>query len=215
MPDSVSITSIKQGSVQGFLHQPSAAAHAGIVLTHGAGANSQSALLVAAAQAFCAAGFTVLRIDLPFRQRRPFGPPAPATAAQDRAGLEAALDFLKPTVSGPLYVGGHSYGGRQATMLAAEKPDAAAGLLALSYPLHPPAKPDQLRTAHFPALRTPTLFVHGAKDGFGSINELRSALALVPAHTELLTIAGAGHDLARGKLDWSEIMNRFQELVRQ
>jgi len=213
MPDSASITAINQGSVQGFQHQPAAPAHAGIVLTHGAGANSQSALLVAAAQAFCTVGFTVLRIDLPFRQRRPFGPPTPATAAQDRAGLQAALDFLKTSVSGPLYLGGHSYGGRQATMLGAEKPDVAAGLLALSYPLHPPAKPDQLRTAHLPELRTPTLFVQGTKDGFGSIEEMRVALALIPARTELLTIAGAGHDLARGKLDWSEVVKSLVELI--
>ena len=215
MPHSASITAVQQDSVQGFLHQPETTAHAGIVLTHGAGANSQSALLVAAAQAFCTAGFTVLRIDLPFRQRRPSGPPFPATAPQDRAGLQAALEFLKPTVSGPLYLGGHSYGGRQATMLAAEKPDVAAGLLALSYPLHPPAKLNQLRTAHLPSLRTPTLFVQGTKDGFGSIDEMRAALALIPARTELLTIAGAGHDLARGKLDWSEVVKAFVQLLRQ
>jgi uncharacterized protein len=215
MPDSASIIAIQQDTIQGFLHQPSGAAQAGLVLAHGAGANSQSALLVAAAQAFCLAGFTVLRIDLPFRQRRPSGPPFPATAAQDRAGLQEALEFLKPTVPGPLYLGGHSYGGRQATMLAAEVPKVAAGILALSYPLHPPTKPDQLRTAHFASLRTPTLFVQGTKDGFGSTDEMCSALALIPAHTELLSIAGAGHDLARGKLDWSEVVRRFQELVRR
>ncbi len=213
MPDSASITAIQQDSVRGFLHRPGAPAHAGLVLTHSAGANCQSALLVAAAQAFCTAGFSVLRIDLPFRWRRPSGPPLPAIAAQDRSGLEAALDFLKPMVSGPLYLGGHSYGGRQATMLAAEKPDVAAGLLALSYPLHPPAKPDQLRTAHFPALRTPALFVHGTKDSFGSIDEMRSALALIPARTELMAIAGAGHDLARGKLSWEEVVKGFIALV--
>jgi hypothetical protein len=214
MPDFASITPIQQDSIQGFLHHPPSAAHAGLVLTHGAGANAQSALLVAAAQAFCVAGFAVLRIDLPFRQRRPSGPPFPATAAQDRAGLEAALEFLKTSVSGPLYLGGHSYGGRQATMLAAEKPNMAAGLLALSYPLHPPAKPDQLRTSHFPALRTRTLFVHGTKDGFGSIDEMRLALALIPARTELLAIAGAGHDLARGRLNWDQVLNAFVELIR-
>ena len=215
MPHSAAITAIQQDSVQGFLHQPETTAHAGIVLTHGAGANSQSALLVAAAQAFCVAGFTVLRIDLPFRQRRPSGPPFPATAAQDRAGLQAALEFLKPKVSGPLYLGGHSYGGRQATMLAAEVPGVAAGLLALSYPLHPPTKPDQLRTAHLPALRTPTLFVQGTKDGFGSIEEMRSALALIPARTELLAITGAGHDLARGRLDWCEVVKSLVDLIEQ
>ncbi len=97
-------------------------------------------------------------------------------------------------------------------MLAAEHRRAAAGLLALSYPLHPPAKLDQLRTAHFPDLRTPTLFVHGSKDGFGKIEEMRAALALIPAHTELMTIAGAGHDLGRGKLNWNEVIKEFEAL---
>jgi uncharacterized protein len=213
MTDSASIRAIQNDSVHGFLHQPEAAAQGGLVLTHSAGSNCQSPLVVAAARAFCAAGFTVLRVDLPFRWRRPAGPPFPAQAAEDRAGLQAALDFLKPLVSGRLYLGGHSYGGRQATMLAAEKPDVAAGLLALSYPLHPPAKPNQQRTAHFPALRAPTLFVHGTKDGFGSLDEMRAALALIPARTELLAIAGGGHDLGRGKLNWDEVVTSFQGLV--
>jgi uncharacterized protein len=215
MSESAIVTAIQEGTVRGFLHQPATSTRAGLVITHGAGANCQAAILVAAAEVFCAAGCTVLRCDLPFRQRRPFGPPFPSTAAEDRAGLQAALDFLKTMTSGPLYLGGHSYGGRQATMLAAEHRRAAAGLLALSYPLHPPAKPDQLRTAHFPDLRTPTLFVHGSKDGFGTVEEMRTALALIPARAELMMIAGAGHDLGRGKLNWSEVVKAFEALVAQ
>jgi len=82
-------------------------------------------------------------------------------------------------------------------MLAAEEPALADALLLLSYPLHPPRKPDQLRTAHFAKLETPALFVHGTRDPFGSLDELKIALSLIPAATHLLEIEGAGHELGR------------------
>jgi predicted alpha/beta-hydrolase family hydrolase len=192
------------------LHEPKNANGAGLVLTHGAGGNCHAPLLVAVAEAFCAAGFYVLRYDLPFRQRRPFGPPSPATAASDRDGLREAVDSMRARVSGPVYLGGHSYGGRQATMLAAEEPELAAGLILLSYPLHPPKKPAQMRTAHFPALGTPATFVHGTRDDFGSIEEMRAALELIPAATSLVAIEGAGHDLNRGKFDIERLVVRPQ-----
>jgi uncharacterized protein len=80
-------------------------------------------------------------------------------------------------------------------MLAAAEPGLVDRLLLLSYPLHPPQRPSELRTGHFPGLETPTLFVHGRRDGFGSIDELVAALKLIRARTELLPIAGAGHEL--------------------
>ena len=86
-------------------------------------------------------------------------------------------------------------------MLAAEEPELVDGLLLLSYPLHPPRKPDQLRTQHFPNLHTPCLFVHGARDPFGSVDEIDRALQLIPAKKELVKVEGAGHDLGfKGKL---------------
>jgi hypothetical protein len=80
-------------------------------------------------------------------------------------------------------------------MLAAAEPGLVDRLLLLSYPLHPPQRPDELRTAHFPDLRTPALFVSGVRDGFGSVEEMTAALKLIPARTELCTITGAGHEL--------------------
>src|ERR1700733_7366494 len=177
----------------------------GLVLTHGAGTNSKAPLLLAVDEAFCAAGYQVMRIDMAFRQRRPFGPPSPATAAQDRESLREAVARMRGLVDGPVVLGGHSYGGRQATLLAAEAPDVADALLLLSYPLHPPDKPDKPRTAHFPALRTPSLFVHGAKDPFGTIEEIRAALETIPARKELLALDGLGHDLARGRFDLEQL----------
>ena len=80
-------------------------------------------------------------------------------------------------------------------MLAAGEPALVDRLLLLSYPLHPPQRPSELRTAHFPRLKIPALFVHGARDVFGSIDEMTAALTLIPAPTELLTVTGAGHEL--------------------
>lgn len=183
--------------VRGFLHTPDAAISkgGGLVLTHSAGSNCQAPLLVVLAEAFAGAGFAVLRCDLPFRQERPTGPPL-RTAVRDQAGLRAAVDAMRVAVQpGRMFLGGHSYGGRMASMLAAAEPGLVDALLLLSYPLHPPRQPQQLRTKHFAELETPALFVSGTHDGFGSVAELESAIALIPARTELLPVAGAGHEL--------------------
>jgi hypothetical protein len=195
------ITAIDSEAVRGFLHEPSNASGAGLVLTHGAGSDCTTPLLITVAAQFCEHGLTVLRCDLAFRRKRPKGPPSPATAAADRAGLRDAVAVLRARVSSKIYLGGHSYGGRQASMLAAEMPDIAAALLLLSYPLHPPDKPAQLRTQHFPQLRVPALFVSGTKDGFGTIAEIDAAIKAIPAATQLIAIEGAGHDLKRGRFD--------------
>jgi uncharacterized protein len=181
--------------VSGFLHRPVAPMGDGLVLAHGAGSNSKAPLLIALAEAFAAEGVTVLRCDLPYRQSRPYGPPRPGDAAHDREGLTNALAALRSLASGQMFLGGHSYGGRQSTMLCAEEPGFVEGLLLLSYPLHPPRKPEQLRIQHLPKLQTPALFVHGTRDPFGSPEEMESALRLIPAKTHLLKIEGAGHDL--------------------
>jgi predicted alpha/beta-hydrolase family hydrolase len=185
--------------VQGFLHRPASSGDDCLVLTHGAGSNSHSPLLVTLADAFCGAGITVLRCDLPFRQLRPHGPPPPGSAERDQQGLSAAVASMRRQSSGRMFLGGHSYGGRQGSMLAAGQPGLVDCLLLLSYPLHPPLRPSELRTAHFPKLQIPTLFVHGARDGFGSTDELAAALKLIPARTELLTVAAAGHELLTKK----------------
>jgi uncharacterized protein len=202
----VNVAPFADGAVRGFLHRPERADGRGLVLTHGAGGDCRAPLLSAAANAFQAVGVTVLRCDLAFRQKRGSGPPHPATAAADREGLREAVAALRKQVAGKIYLGGHSYGGRQASMLAAEEPEIAAALLLLSYPLHPPAKPEQLRTAHFATLRVPAVFVHGAADPFGSIDEMNAAIALIPAPTRLIPVAGAGHDLKRGRIDFAPVI---------
>jgi len=184
--------------VRGALHRVASQAADGLVLTHGAGGNKDAPLLVAVAEAFVARGVSVLRCDLPYRQARPRGAPSPAGAARDREGLRAALAVLRTKAAGRLFLGGHSYGGRQASMLLAEQPTLAHALLLQSYPLHPPGRPAALRTAHLPQLQVPTLFVHGITDPFATPAELESARALIPGRTHVLSIK-AGHDLGWSK----------------
>ena len=189
-----------ENGIQGFLHQPSAPGPDSMVLTHGAGANCQAPLLVSLARTFADAGITVLRCDLPFRQLRPHGPPPRGSADRDQEGLRRAVESMREIHPGRIFLAGHSYGGRQASMLSAKAPELVDRLLLLSYPLHPPQRPEQLRTEHFPALATPAFFVHGSRDEFATTSELTDAIHAIPAPTGLLDLPGAGHSLvSRGK----------------
>ncbi len=206
-------------AVRGFLHSPVSPNGDALILTHGAGSNCMAPLLVALGEAFAGHGYVVLRCDLRFRQERRTGPPFPGNAERDRAGLHNAVAGLRKTVTGRVFLGGHSYGGRQATILCAAEPELVSGLLLLSYPLHPPRKPEQLRIQHLPNLRTTSLFVHGTRDPFGSAEEMTSALRLIPAKTELVTAEGAGHDLGfKGKAQAKElpssIVAKFEEMFK-
>jgi uncharacterized protein len=198
--------------VRGVLHRVANGEDA-IVLAHGAGSDHRAAALVALAQAFAARGVTALRCDLPFRQARATGPPGRAGAARDRDGLASALAALAQFAPRRRLIGGFSYGGRQASMLVAEHPSIAAALLVLSYPLHPPGKPDQARTAHLSAIRVPTLFVHGSRDPFGTGAEIEAARALISAPTEVFEWSGAGHGLPADHGRMTQVAEAFLRLV--
>lgn len=202
-----SVIAFEKSDIRGFLHQPDRSCGRGMVLTHGAGSNCRAPLLVAVATAFCDAGVAVLRYDLPFRQRRPYGPPSPSSAAADREGLHRAVAALSEIVPGDVFLAGHSYGGRQASVLAADEPDVAASLLLLSYPLHPPDKPERLRTQHFPRLSIPAVFVHGTADPFGTIEELRTATATISGSVRVIPVEDAKHDLKRGQFELSTVVS--------
>jgi len=204
-------------AVQGFLHCPATPSGDGLVLTHGAGGNANMALLISLAETFAEAGFFVARCNLPFRQRRPHGPPSPASAAGDREGLRNAVHALRRFAPGRIFLGGQSYGGRQASILCADDPTLVSGLILLSYPLHPPGKPDQLRTAHLPKLQVPALFVEGTSDPFATIPEIEAAMKLIPAKHALLEVEDAGHDLGfkakSQKKDLpAQVLSAFQSL---
>jgi uncharacterized protein len=201
-------------AIRGFLHEPAIPNSNAVILTHGAGGNAQAPLLRALAETFANSGYTVFRCNLPYRQVRSFGPPGPGDAARDRAGLKNAVEQMRKQVpGGRVFLAGHSYGGRQSSMLCAEEPKLVPGLLLLSYPLHPPRRPEQQRTQHLPDLYTPTLFVQGTRDPFASIAELERALKMIPAKTKLLPMEGAGHDLGfKGKENREQLP---QEIVSE
>ncbi|SNS24146.1 alpha/beta hydrolase family protein [Rhodococcoides kyotonense] len=215
MSDATDVVELADDDVHGFLHTPTGSPVGALALTHGAGGNCTSTLLVDVAHGWSTAGFVVLRFDMAFRRAKPKGPPHPSKSADDRASIVAATERI-PYVDGPLIVAGHSYGGRQVSMIAAERPWPVQGLMLLSYPLHPPGKPEKARTAHLPDVSTPTLFVSGTKDPFGTPEELRNAIASIPARTEFLEVTGAGHDLSPAKYRTAEntldAASRFFEL---
>ena len=192
-------------AVAGIAHRPAGEPSGVVVLTHGAGGSRESPLLIRICDEWAARGWLAIRYNLPYRRRRPKGPPS-GSAAADRDGIIEAIALAgemvaRGLVDGPVLAGGHSYGGRQTSMVAAENPGLVGGLTLFSYPLHPPGKPENLRTAHFGSIEVRTVFTHGTADPFGTVDELREAVTLIPADTEIVEVTGARHDLVSKTLD--------------
>lgn len=169
-------------------------AFATVLLAHGAGAPMDSAGMTGISEALAGAGFRVVRCEFGYMVARRSGqrkPPPRAELLQDE--YRQAVDTL--AASGPLIIGGKSMGGRVASMVADElhADGRTAGLLCLGYPFHPPAKPQQLRTAHLDPLRTPTLICQGTRDPFGTRDEV-AAYSLSPS-IEILWLEDGDHDL--------------------
>ena len=161
-----------------------------LLLTPGAGADRTHHTLVAIEQAV--APLPCDRVDFPRRKAGKMGvDPAPVAIASLAADADAlvARAGIDPD---RLVLGGRSFGGRMCSMAVAEG-HPAAGLVLLSYPLHPPGKPDRLRTEHFPALTPPCLFVSGENDPFGRPDEFADAVAAIPGPVTQVWVPG-GHD---------------------
>jgi uncharacterized protein len=180
--------------IAGVAHEPSGPASGVVLLTHGAGGNRDSLLLQQVCDEWARRGWLAVRYNLPYRRRRPTGPPS-GSAAADRAGIVEAITLCRDLAGGPLIAGGHSYGGRQTSMVVASGAAPMDVLSLFSYPVHPPGKPERARTEHLPDITVPTVFTHGTSDPFGTMAELRAAAALVAAPTEVVEITGARHDL--------------------
>ncbi|BBX88707.1 alpha/beta hydrolase [Mycolicibacterium boenickei] len=186
-------------AIAGVAHEPEGPAQGVVVLTHGAGGNRDSAMLVKLCDEWASHGWLAIRYNLPYRRRRPKGPPS-GSAAGDQDGIAEAIALARTLGDGPVIAGGHSYGGRMTSMVSAD--GAGPDVLTLfSYPLHPPGKPERARTEHLPSITVPTVFTHGTSDPFGTIEELTAAAALVTGPTELVVVEGARHDLGSKRLD--------------
>jgi len=186
-------------AIAGVAHAPAGEATGVVLLTHGAGGNRESPMLIRLCDEWAARGWLAVRYDLPFRRRRPKGPPS-GSAASDQAGVGEAVALARSLTAGPVLVGGHSYGGRMTSTAVADGL-AVEALTLFSYPLHPPGKPERARTEHLPRITVPTVFTHGTSDPFGTIDEIRSAAALVAGPTEVVEVTGARHDLGSKTLN--------------
>lgn len=168
---------------------------AGIVLFPGAGSAADHPSLLAMEEAL--APIPVRRVDFPYRRAGRKAPDrAPVLLACVREEVRAFAEELG-VGTGRLVIGGRSMGGRMCSMAAADADDPlkVAGLVLVSYPLHPPAKPENMRTEHLPRITVPTLCVSGTKDTFGTPQELRRAFRKVPGEVTWEFVEKKGHDL--------------------
>jgi predicted alpha/beta-hydrolase family hydrolase len=168
---------------------------AGLLLTPGAGATRDNRTLVAVEHRLARLDppLPVQRVDFPYRlagRRMPDRPPVAVAHVRAEA---ARLAERLGVGTDRLLLGGRSFGGRMCSMAVAEGLP-AAGLVLLSYPLHPPGKPERLRVEHFPAVHVPVLLVSGDRDPFGSPDELAEHVAAIPGPVTRVTLPGA-HDL--------------------
>lgn len=175
----------------------------GVALWPGAGSGADHPSLVAVEDAL--APLPVARVDFPYRREGRRAPDrAPKLMASVRHEVAELCDRLG-TTSDHLVLGGRSMGGRMCSMVAAgadgEPPLPVAGVVLVAYPLHPPGKPERLRTEHLPSLRVPVLFVCGDRDPFGTPEELAEAQALIPGPVTNVTLAGKRHDLKGADAD--------------
>ena len=179
---------------------------AAVLLFPGAGSSATSPSLVAIEEAL--RPLPVARRDFPYRRegrKAPDRPPKLLACVVEEAGRLAAEAGVAPK---RIVLGGRSMGGRICSIAVAEGLP-AAGLALVSYPLHPPGRPDRLRIEHFPTIQVPCLFVSGTRDAFGTPAELEEHTAAIPGDVTHVWIEGKGHDLkgcdqlvAQAVADW-------------
>jgi predicted alpha/beta-hydrolase family hydrolase len=213
MTEAFSIEIPGRGRVSAIAYGPAAAPT--LLLGHGAGSNQKTPAIVHFAEALAARGKAIMTYNFLYSEARRRIPDSnDALEETARAAIDAARERARGAA---LYVGGRSMGGRIASQVVA-RGDAGeiAGLVLLGYPLHPPGRPEQLRTKHLPNIRVPVLVVQGARDAFGTPDELRPALATVPAKVDLVLIDEADHSFKvpkRSSTSQAQVTERIVDVV--
>src|SRR5260370_20761297 len=164
-----------------------------VLLGHGAGANQLSGFMRMIAGGLAARGFDAMTFNFLYtEQKRSFPDPKVRLESCFRAVIDAALGQRK-LKQNRLVIGGKSMGGRIASQVAAINPDGIDGLVFLGYPLHPPGRPDKLRTEHLPEIKAPMLFCQGARDAFGTADEIRATIKKHRLRAELYVVESGDH----------------------
>ena len=174
-------------------------------LTHGAGGSREAPLLTRICDEWAARGWLAVRYNLPYRRRRPKGPPS-GSAATDQAGVVEAVELVRAAITGPVLAGGHSYGGRMTSMAVADGSARVDALTLFSYPLHPPGKPERSRLDELELATVPTLVVQGERDPFG--------MPPPASGRRVHVIAKAGHSLGRYDEVAATVTSFVQDVIR-
>lgn len=177
------------------------------MMTPGASASRDHSSLVAIENALTPLGIPVRRIDLPARRRDA----VVLGIVREQAEALASCEGL---AGRRIVLGGRSYGGRMCSMAVAAGLDALA-LVLVSYPLHPPGRPENLRTGHFPDLDLPCLFVSGTRDAFGTEEELLNATTAIPGLVEHHWIEGGDHGLRGHDQEVADVVATWVHEVAQ
>lgn len=184
-----------------------------LVMAHGAGAGQQHPFMLKVARGLAARGVDVVTFDFPYMHAGKKVPDRAPVLEDCFRRVVAAVRGWAPELSRRLFIGGKSMGGRMATHLASQGLDGLHGTLALGYPLHPPGKPDQLRTAHLPSITTPVLIVQGERDTFGTPSELAPVLEAMRAPVRLHVVAGGDHSLAVRGRQADDVLGEVMDVV--
>ena len=190
-----------------------------LILGHGAGAGQGSSFMVSFATALAERGIDTVTFDFLYMAQ---GRRLPDPKDKLEACYRAVIATAARRNPGKLAIGGKSMGGRIASQVAAAGAPEVAGLVLLGYPLHPPGKPQQLRDKHLASIKAPMLFVQGARDTFGTPDELRPILAKLKAPAELFEVAGGDHSfkvLKRAgfsqEATYQMVLERIEQWLRQ
>ena len=184
-------------SVTALLYPSAKQKRAGVtmILGHGAGANQLSAFMRLFATGLAERGVDVVTFNFLYtEQGRKIPDPAPRLEGCYRAVIDAALKH-KRLKGNQLVIGGKSMGGRIASQVAAQDGENIAGLVFLGYPLHPPGRPEKMRSEHLPAIKAPMLFVQGSRDAFGTKEEIAAIIKKLKLPADLFAIEGGDHSL--------------------
>lgn len=194
------------GSVSGAWHHP-ARGKTYLVLGHGAGGPMQTPALVSFAEAMCDRGIGTVRFNFPYTEAGRKAPdPQPRLISCYRAVATAVAGKASE-----LFLGGRSMGGRIASHVVAEGLH-AQGLVFLSYPLHPPGKPERIRDAHLGAISAPMLFVQGSRDAFARPDLLAATMGRLP-RANLHKVEGADHGLKVPGRDPTDVTKEIADIV--